>query len=136
MKILLIGEYSRLHNSLKEGLQVLGHEVLLIGNGDLFKNFPVDINIGSSLFDGFCMSFIRKVFFKIFRIDIADYEKANKFKKKISKLKAFDVIQLINEDSLTINPKNQINRVQANERLRRIKNISHLVMVQLFQNLN
>ena len=42
MKILLIGEYSRLHNSLKEGLQVLGNEVTLLGFKDGFKDFPVD----------------------------------------------------------------------------------------------
>ncbi len=45
MKILLVGEYSRLHNSLKEGLTHLGHSVTLIGDGDLFKNYPVDISI-------------------------------------------------------------------------------------------
>ena len=48
MRILLVGEYSRLHNSLKEGLLALGHEVVLVGNGDHFKNYPVDISIDSS----------------------------------------------------------------------------------------
>ena len=42
MKILLIGEYSRLHNSLKEGLQKLGNEVTILGFKDGFKDFPVD----------------------------------------------------------------------------------------------
>ena len=42
MKILLIGEYSRLHNSLKEGLQKLGHEVTILGFKDGFKDYPVD----------------------------------------------------------------------------------------------
>lgn len=42
MKILLIGEYSRLHNSLKEGLQHLGHDVTLISTGDGMKQFPSD----------------------------------------------------------------------------------------------
>ena len=32
MKVLLVGEYSRLHNSLKEGLQKLGHEVFIVGD--------------------------------------------------------------------------------------------------------
>ena len=45
MKILLVGEYSRLHNSLKEGLVLLGHEVVLVGDGDYFKNYPVDIKL-------------------------------------------------------------------------------------------
>jgi len=42
MNILLIGEYSRLHNSLKEGLQELGHNVVILGFKDGFKDFPVD----------------------------------------------------------------------------------------------
>ena len=44
MKILLVGEFSRLHNSLKEGLLALGHDVTLVGTGDSFKNFPVDLS--------------------------------------------------------------------------------------------
>ena len=38
MRILLLGEYSRLHNSLKEGLTALGHEVILLGNEKHIKN--------------------------------------------------------------------------------------------------
>ena len=49
MKILLIGEYSRLHNSLKEGLESLNHEVTIVGTGDKFKNFPVDISIAPKI---------------------------------------------------------------------------------------
>jgi hypothetical protein len=37
MKVLLVGEYSRLHNSLKEGLLELGHEVSIVGHQDGFK---------------------------------------------------------------------------------------------------
>ena len=42
MKILLLGEYSGLFNSLKEGLVELGHNVTLISDGDGFKNYPSD----------------------------------------------------------------------------------------------
>ena len=49
MRILLIGEYSRLHNSLKEGLLHLGHDVTLVGDGDDFKNYPVDYSIDSKI---------------------------------------------------------------------------------------
>ncbi|MFD0779081.1 hypothetical protein ACFQZF_11895 [Flavobacterium myungsuense] len=45
MNILLVGEYSRLHNSLKEGLIKLGHNVVIIGFNDGFKNYPVDYPI-------------------------------------------------------------------------------------------
>ena len=48
MKILLIGEFSRLHNSLKEGLLALGHEVVLVNNGDGFKRI-LHVEIKSQL---------------------------------------------------------------------------------------
>ena len=34
-----------MHNSLKEGLVSLGHEVIIVGCGDKFKHFPVDYSI-------------------------------------------------------------------------------------------
>jgi len=45
MKILLIGEYSGVHNNLKAGLKKLGHEVFLFGESDGYKNFSVDKKI-------------------------------------------------------------------------------------------
>ena len=53
MKILLVGEYSRLHNSLQEGLRALGHQVILISTGDYFKKYPSDIIIQRSFDAGF-----------------------------------------------------------------------------------
>ena len=52
MKILLVGEYSRLHNSLKEGLVELGHEVTIISTGDYFKDYPSDIKLRPKFTDG------------------------------------------------------------------------------------
>ena len=108
MKILLVGEYSRLHNSLKEGLKALGHDVLLVGTGDLFKKYPVDIDIENKLFNRAFPLFIRKVIHKISGFDIAQIETAYRFKKALPKLKGFDVVQLINEDVLSIHPRLQI----------------------------
>ena len=45
MKILLLGEYSNVHNTLSEGLRQLGHDVTLISNGDFWKDYPRDINL-------------------------------------------------------------------------------------------
>lgn len=45
MKILLIGEYSGLHNHLKKGLERLGNEVIIWADADGFKSFPSDIRI-------------------------------------------------------------------------------------------
>ena len=44
-KILLLGEYSGLHKNLKEGLVELGHEVLVVSNGDGNKKIDSDIEI-------------------------------------------------------------------------------------------
>lgn len=48
MRVLLIGEYSKLHWTLAEGLRRLGHEVTVASSGDGWKNYPRDINIGYS----------------------------------------------------------------------------------------
>lgn len=60
MKILLVGEYSRLHNSLKEGLEILHHEVTIIGTGDSFKQFPVDYSTFPILFQTNFWLFVTK----------------------------------------------------------------------------
>lgn len=40
MKILLLGEYSNVHNTLAEGLRQLGHDVTVASNGDFWKDYP------------------------------------------------------------------------------------------------
>lgn len=111
MRILLVGEYSRLHNSLKEGLQKHGHEVVLLGTGDGFKNFPSDISIKPPLFSKPFFSSIAKAFDKLFNIQLIELEYYFKLKKIIPNLKGFDVVQLINEQSLKTSPKNEIQLV-------------------------
>jgi glycosyltransferase involved in cell wall biosynthesis len=104
MKILLVGEYSRLHNSLKEGLVKLGHEVTIIGSGDEFKKYPVDIRVSHNYHKGWRKKFM-VVCHKLFGINL----KANSIKKQFfshaDRLKGYDVVQLINESPLGANPK-------------------------------
>lgn len=45
MKVLLLGEYSNVHWTLAEGLRALGHEVVVLSNGDFWKNYPRDIDL-------------------------------------------------------------------------------------------
>lgn len=45
MKILLIGEYSNLHHTLCEALRRAGHDVLLVSDGDGWKDYPRDIDL-------------------------------------------------------------------------------------------
>ena len=49
MKILLFGEFSGLHNNLKDGLLELGHEVTVAAGQDGFKKILSDINLDSDL---------------------------------------------------------------------------------------
>jgi len=106
MKILLLGEYSRLHNSLKEGLVALGHEVYILGTGDLFKKYPVDFSIYPKLFSE--IWFLKKfniLCFKLFKINFLKIEKGIRFYFLLPKLKKFDHIQLINSDAIETFPK-------------------------------
>jgi hypothetical protein len=45
MKILLLGEYSGIHNNLKDGLLELGHECEVASAGDNWKKIDSDINL-------------------------------------------------------------------------------------------
>ncbi len=105
MKILLIGEYSRLHNSLKEGLIANNHEVVLISDGDDFKNYPSDISIKPKFYKTYIGSIVNKLFKFITRKEFYQLEIFFIFWKNLSKMKDFDVVQLINECSIKTFPK-------------------------------
>ncbi len=100
MRILLVGEFSRLHNSLKEGLLALGHEVVTVNNGDGFKNFPADISIRARFFKSKLGNIPRQIWFRIFKYDLALLEHGIRFWMVSKKLKNFDVVQLINESPI------------------------------------
>ena len=74
MRILLIGEFSRLHNSLKEGLVSLGHEVIIVANGDGFKNYPADISTKAKWCESKLGNIARQIVFKLFQFDLARIE--------------------------------------------------------------
>ena len=86
MKILLIGEYSRLHLTLAEGLRAMNHEVTVASDGDGFKNYPRNVDLtrkGSGVLETIsCM-------FSIIR--------------KFSRFKGYDVVQIINPCFTTLN---------------------------------
>ena len=103
MRILLLGEYSRLHNSLKEGLLKLGHEVTLVSDGDDFKNYPSDLSFDAKWSKSKWLYYSRRVLHKFFKFDIATLERGVRFYFFLPKLQQFDVIQLINEASINTN---------------------------------
>ncbi len=109
MKILLVGEYSRLHNSLKEGLVALGHTVTIVGCGDKFKKFETDISIAPKTIasNGF-FRVVNKFSIRILQLDLERLEKGIRFKKVLPSLQNYDVIQLINSDAIGTFPKWEI----------------------------
>ncbi|QEE51293.1 glycosyltransferase [Flavobacterium alkalisoli] len=109
MKILLLGEYSRLHNSLKEGLTALGHKVIIVGTGDNFKKFDTDYSIYPKLFNDYW--FLRKfknLIYKLTGYNLEETEKGYRFNKLLPKLRGFDHIQLINSDAVESQPKHAL----------------------------
>lgn len=111
MKILLVGEYSRLHNSLKEGLLLLGHDVVLVSTGDYFKQFPADILFTRNFEQGFLKK-IKVILYRFFKNDITSKNIRSQFFKYAEKLKGYDVVQLINESPLGISPKHELEIIQ------------------------
>ncbi len=98
MKILLVGEYSRLHNSLKEALEKLGHTVTLISTGDSFKNYSSDIDVSSRMKKNSAGFFMGKVIHRLSGIDIFEKERKRRLYKVLPKLRDYDVVQFINQD--------------------------------------
>ena len=98
MNILLIGEYSRLHNSLKEGLEELGHHVVILGFKDGFKDFPVDYPLEIKLDTPFFRK-LKAGIYKFTGFNINSYYTYLQFKNYKKHLVNFDVVQLINENS-------------------------------------
>jgi glycosyltransferase involved in cell wall biosynthesis len=98
MNILLIGEYSRLHNSLKEGLKALGHQVVILGFKDGFKDYPVDFPLEKKWDSGFLKK-IKVGIYKLSGFNLSSYLTYRQFKKNKSYFVGFDAVQLINENS-------------------------------------
>jgi len=111
MKILLIGEYNTSHYTLKEGLEALGHEVLVVGNGDGFKNVVVDINFRVRYVEGFSF-YLKRILYKLFKIDITSLDIKRQFNKYKNQFKGYDIVQLINESPFKANPKIEIELLQ------------------------
>jgi glycosyltransferase involved in cell wall biosynthesis len=103
MKILLIGEYSRLHNSLKEGLEKLGHQVCIAGFSDGFKNYPVDIKFTKKWATGLRHK-LKVAVFKITGFNITSWYTYKYFFQNSSSFSGYDAVQLISENSFYCEP--------------------------------
>jgi glycosyltransferase involved in cell wall biosynthesis len=105
MRILLVGEYSGFHNSLKHGLQQLGHQVTIIGDGDGFKKFPVDIEVGSNYFEQSWLHHKIKVgWYRLSGYNLEDRLKLARFRESENLFKNHDIIQFINSNAFDCEP--------------------------------
>ncbi len=113
MRILLVGEFSRLHNSLKKALQELGHEVVLIGDGDSFKNYPVDTSLAANFLNRyFLLRKFKNALFRFTSINLEHYEIYFRFLKVKKSLKNFDVVQFIHGNALKLPLNLQLKQMQ------------------------
>ena len=78
MRILLLGEYSNVHNTLARGLRELGHEVTVASNGDFWRDYSRDINLARDMGITGTVSFL-------YRLLLA-----------LPKMRGYDIVQLIN----------------------------------------
>ncbi|SFE81071.1 glycosyltransferase family protein [Flavobacterium xueshanense] len=126
MKILLIGEYSRLHNSLKEGLVVLGHEVILLSSGDHFKKFDSDYSFHSSFLASYWLPRkLKNLIHILIGIDLEKFERGLRFYLLLPQLNNFDHVQLINSDAIETFP--FLSRFLYKKIFKKIKNRSLLI---------
>jgi len=79
MKILLLGEYSNVHNTLAKGLRELGHKVTVASDGNGWFDYPRDIDLKRDL------SRPSGRFSYLWRL-----------LKAIPKMRGYDVVQIIN----------------------------------------
>ena len=78
MRILLLGEYSNVHNTLARGLRELGHEVTVASNGDFWRDYSRDINLAREMGIAGTVSFLYRLL------------------RALPKMRGYDIVQLIN----------------------------------------
>lgn len=83
MRVLLVGEFSGVHNNLKKGLEELGVKVTLANTGDGYRKFGTDIKLKTS-YNGKIGEFMNKL------LEMFNYLRMQKY----------DVIQFINPATL------------------------------------
>ncbi|EOC1327594.1 glycosyltransferase [Cronobacter dublinensis] len=93
MNILLVGEFSGVHMTLAQTLKDDGHNVVIVSDGDSYKNFSRDITITAQKRKGKLAALARM------HLDVTGTKGLItyfKHKKVIAGLKGYDVVQIIN----------------------------------------
>jgi len=107
MKILLVGEYNRAHKNIKEGLELLGHQAIVVGLRDGFKKVDVDVKL-KNYFEKGILKKLRVLFTLLFNFDFHGISMNYQINKHKNKLSNYDVIQFINEAPFLCNRKTQL----------------------------
>lgn len=101
MKILLLGEYSNLHNTLAEALREMGHEVTLANNGDFWKDYKRDIDLVRYHDDGYGPGArIRNLFYQL--------HFGLKLLTALPRMRGFDIVQIINPKFMELTGTNNL----------------------------
>ncbi|EOV6166314.1 MULTISPECIES: glycosyltransferase family protein [Citrobacter] len=98
MRILLVGEFSGVHTQLSKALKESGHFVTTISDGDAYKNFPRDITIPSKNHKSKILLLVDYFFDFLGVKGLFSYFK---YKRLLSKLSGFDIVQFINPAPLS-----------------------------------
>ncbi len=77
MKVLLVGEFSKLHNNLQNGLQKLGVDVTTANFGDFFKKFHSDIKLieipRGKKYDLLRNEYSKYIYYKFIKYDVVQF---------------------------------------------------------------
>ncbi|MDT3605706.1 glycosyltransferase [Cronobacter dublinensis] len=93
MNILLVGEFSGVHMTLARALKDDGHNVIIVSDGDSYKNFSRDITITAQKRKGKFAALARMFLDVTGTKGLITYFK---HRKVIAGLKGYDVVQIIN----------------------------------------
>jgi|8_EtaG_2_1085327.scaffolds.fasta_scaffold00057_15 hypothetical protein len=121
MKILLIGEFSGVHNNLKKGLVRLGHNVKLAADGDGFKKFSSDIRL--TPFKGKYLGRLLNVIYfvlilhKLTGYDVVQFISPYSIKTYIYKLGLFKFLLISNKSSIYYSCGTDPNYLKVREQL-------------------
>jgi len=89
MRVLLLGEYSNVHNNLANGLRQLGCDVTVANDGDHWKKFNSDINLARRIYPG------GGIFARIGNV-LSGILFVMRLAMALLRMRGYDVVQVIN----------------------------------------
>ncbi|AZC05160.1 hypothetical protein DKE50_019695 [Acinetobacter nosocomialis] len=99
MKVLLIGEYSGVHTNLAKALKQKNINVCTVHDGDSYKKFESDVIIKYNRIESKnkYINFILKIYYQLLLyLGLSGCMQIFKYRDELSKLKGYDVVQIIN----------------------------------------